>query len=77
MKTPNKGDMILILATGHSYPKSWVRGEEPHRYHVDTPVIFLSEFKEKYGGDPRIFYTVLTPTGEHNIFSGYCMEVQR
>jgi hypothetical protein len=73
MKTPNKGDMILILATGHSYPKNWVRGQEPHRYHVDTPVIFLSEFKEKYGG----FYTVLTPTGEHNVFSGYCKELQQ
>ena len=67
-----RGDMILICASGHSYPKTWVRGEEPQRYHMDTPVIFLSEFKEKYS-DPRIFYTVLTPTGEHNVFSGYCM----
>jgi len=67
--------MILILATGHSYPNSWVRGQDPQRYHVDNPGIFLSEFKEKYEHNPRTFYNVLTPHGEHNVFSGYCMEV--
>ncbi len=71
-----RGDMILICAPSHSYPNSWVRGQDPHRYSVDTPVIYLSEFKEK-GNNPRIFYNVLTPDGEHNIFSGYCKELQQ
>jgi hypothetical protein len=71
-----RGDMILIRAPSHSYPNSWVRGQDPHRYSVDTPVIYLSEFKEK-GNNPRIFYNVLTPDGEHNIFSGYCKELQQ
>jgi len=71
-----RGDMILICAPSHSYPNSWVRGQDPHRYSVDTPVIYLSEFKEK-GNNPRTFYNVLTPDGEHNIFSGYCKELQQ
>jgi hypothetical protein len=70
------GDLLIIRAPSHSYPNSWVRGQDPHRYSVDTPVIYLSEFKEK-GNNPRTFYNVLTPTGEHNIFSGYCKELQQ
>ena len=70
-----RGDLLIIRAPSHSYPNSWVRGQDPHRYSVDTPVIYLSEFKEKYGHNPRTFYNVLTPDGEHNIFSGYCKEV--
>ena len=76
MKNLNKGDLIIICAPSHSYPNSWVRGQDPHRYSVDTPVIYLSEFKEKHGGNnPRVFFNVLTPDGEHNIFSGYCKEI--
>jgi hypothetical protein len=70
------GDLLIIRAPSHSYPNSWVRGQDPHRYSVDTPVIYLSEFKEK-GNNPRIFYNILTPDGEHNIFSGYCKELQQ
>jgi hypothetical protein len=70
------GDLLIIRAPSHSYPNSWVRGQDPHRYSVYTPVIYLSEFKEK-GNNPRTFYNILTPDGEHNIFSGYCKELQQ
>jgi hypothetical protein len=68
----NPGDMILVWS--HSYPVGWVKGQDPHRYDVPTPVIFLSEFSET-GGDPRVFYNILTPGGVHHIYSGFCQEV--
>ena len=68
----NPGD--LILARSHSYPVGWVKGTDAHRYDVPTLVIFLSEFSET-GWDPRVFYNILTPSGVHHIFSGFCQEI--
>lgn len=66
------GDLILVWS--HSYPVGWVMGQDPHRYDVPTPVIFLSEFSER-GEAPRVFYNILTPGGVHQIFSGFCQEI--
>jgi hypothetical protein len=71
------GDLLTIIPRTHSYPIGWVRGEEPHRYTSPTIVVFLEEFLEKsYGADnPRTFYRILTPAGEHNINSIFCHKV--
>ena len=68
----NPGDLIIVRS--HSYPVGWARGTDPHRYDVPTYAVFLSEFSET-GGDPRIFYNILTPSGVHQIFSGFCQEI--
>jgi hypothetical protein len=65
----------LILATSHSYPLDYKRGEAPLNYSRPTPVIFLEQFPEG-GSQPRIFYRIITPSnGIHNINSLYCREV--
>ena len=66
------GDLIIVRS--HSYPVGWAKGTDPHRYDVPTPVIFLSEFSET-GEARRVFYNILTPSGVHQIFSGFCQEV--
>jgi hypothetical protein len=68
------GDLIKVYASGHSYPAGWVRGQEPYRYHLDTPVIFLG-IHDTSESDPRVFWDIIAPTGIHTIFSGYCSEV--
>jgi hypothetical protein len=69
------GDLIVIRAFSHSYPKGWERGQDCHKYEVDTLVVFLSEKRELGEYNPRTFYTVLTSFGIHDVFSGYCLEI--
>lgn len=70
----NPGDVCLIGPGYHGYPPSWVRGEDPQRFHEATLAVVLEVIPPR-GDEPRTFLRVFTPLGEVSIYSGFVMGV--